>query len=184
MKLYLTENAKQEITSKRLSWTCYKGWNFSVKKEVKGVRKTVFSPLTMALKLFLWGSLCTLLLLKFDKVLPCFVTNLLKTNKQKMIKCAQNHFGEVSMLVASAIYIQNLYKVVRWIILKELEYIRVKIRFKTLNKLKLKFRNLYVKKEKIGPLFFKKWNDGASNQGIPLFNPNNLQLIRFLLHNY
>ena len=41
-------------------------------------------------------------------------------------------------------------------ILKEVEYIRVKIKFKTLNKLKLKFRNLYVRKEKIGPLFFKK----------------------------
>ena len=33
--------------------------------------------------------------------------------------------------------------------LKELEYIRVKIRFETLNKLKLKCRNLYVKKNKI-----------------------------------
>ena len=132
----------------------------------------------MPLKLFLWGGLKILLWLKFDRVFLFFVTNLLKISKQKMIKCAQNHFVEVSMLV------QYIYKVARWIILKELEYIRVKIRFKTLNKLTLKCRNFYVKKEKIGPLFFKKWSNGASNQGIPLFNPNNLQLIRFSLHNY
>ena len=65
-----------------------------------------FPFLEMALKLFLWGGLKTLLWLKFDRVLPCFVTNLLKTNKQKMIKCAQNHFGEVSMLVQ---YIYKIY---------------------------------------------------------------------------
>ena len=43
--------------------------------------------------------------------------------------------------------------------LKELEYIKVKIRFETLNKLKLKCRNLYVKKEKIGLVLqeVKQW---------------------------
>ena len=165
-------------------WTCYKWWNFSVKKEVKGERKTVFFPfLEMSLKPFLWGGFKTLLWQKFERVLPCFVTNMPKTSKQKMLKCAQNHFGEVSI---SAIYMQNLDKVAKWIILNELEYIRVKIRFETLNKLKLKCRNLYVKKEKIqiGHLFFKKWSNGASNRGIPLFNPKNLQFIIFSVHNY
>ena len=65
-----------------------------------------FPFLEMSLKLFLWRSLKTLLWLKFDRVFPCFVTNLLKTSKQKMIKCAQNHFGEVSMLVQ---YIYKIY---------------------------------------------------------------------------
>ena len=70
------------------------------RKERGKERKTVFFPfLKMALKLFLWDGLKNLLWRSFDRVLPCFVTNLLKTSKQKMIKCAQNHFGEVSMLV-------------------------------------------------------------------------------------
>ena len=48
-----------------------------------------FGSDNIALKLFLWGGLETLLWLKLGRVFPCFVTNLLKTSKQKMIKCAQ-----------------------------------------------------------------------------------------------
>ena len=66
-----------------------------------------------------------------------------KTNRQRMIKCAQNHFGEVSMLV------QYIYKVVKRIMLKKFEWIWVKIRLEKPNQLRPKCINLCVNKEEI-----------------------------------
>ena len=56
MELDLIKNAKQEIKSKGLSWTCYNGLNFSIKNKRKEVGKTMFSPLSCdGLEIFSFG---------------------------------------------------------------------------------------------------------------------------------
>ena len=70
------------------------------KKERKEVEKLYFHPfLVMALKPFLYGGLCIPLRLKFGKVSPCLITNLLEISKQKITEYAQNYLQEVRMLV-------------------------------------------------------------------------------------
>ena len=80
----------------------------ATKKESKEEEKEYFHPfLVMALKPSLYGILCTLLWMKFGKVSSCFITSLLKASKPKIIEYAQNHIGEVRMLV------KNIYKIAK-----------------------------------------------------------------------
>ena len=111
---------KRRINFKGLSWTCYKWWNFNTWEFRKWEKEKIFDPFELwTLKWWLLGVLCTIFCPNFDRVFPCSVTNLLKTNKQNSGKNAQNHFGALWMLVKK--YVQNLYKTYQVTSFKEFE---------------------------------------------------------------